>query len=190
MLAVSNNYELFYGEQKIVDLERRDVEYEVFLYKDIINSVYQVFYVPDAHKETDEDYANFEFLGSIIVPSDPVLELMSKKKQLLFFLYGKVDRLYQHLLENYSVLEKESWSQQEEEARALLAVKTPLIDSLCAVRGCSRDELAKKIVSNADAAKNAGTEILSWQQGVEKQVKEMSLDDFSGLWGIIDNKGL
>ena len=116
MLAVSNNHELFYGDEKVVDLEHRDVEYEVFLYKDIINRVYQVFYVPDAHKETDEDYANFEFLGSIIVPSDPVLELMSKKKQLLFFLYGKVDQLYQHLLENYSVLEKESWSQQEEEA--------------------------------------------------------------------------
>ena len=82
MLAVSNNYELFYGDEKVVDLEHRDVEYEVFLYKDIINRVYQVFYVPDAHKETDEDYANFEFLGSIIVPSDPVLELMSKKKQL------------------------------------------------------------------------------------------------------------
>ena len=190
MLAVSNNYELFYGDEKVVDLEHRDVEYEVFLYKDIINSVYQVFYIPDAHKETDEDYANFEFLGSIVVPSDPVLELMSKKKQLLFFLYGKVDRLYQYILENYSVLEKESWTQQEEEARSLLSVKTPLIDALCAVRGCSRDELAKKIVDNADAAKSVGTSILSWQQGIESQIKNMELGDFSGLWGIIDNKVL
>lgn len=190
MLAVSSNYELFYGDEKVSDLERRDVGYEIFLYKDIVNSVYQVFYSPDAHKETDIDYSNFEFLGSITVPSDPALELISKKKQLLIFLYGKVDRLYQYLLENYSVLEKESWNQQEEEARALLAVKTPLIDSLCAVRGCSRDELARKIVSNADAAKNVGTEVLSWQQGIEKQIKDMSLDDFSILWGIIENRGL
>ena len=188
MLAVSNNYELFFGDEKVVDLEHRDAEYEVFLYKDLINSIYQVFYVPDAHKETDEDYANFEFLGSILVPADSALELMSKKKQLLLFLYNKVDSLYKLLLENYSILEKESWIQQETEARALLAVKTPLIDALCVVRGCSRDELAQKIVANADAAKIAGTSILSWQQGLEEEIKKMTLVDFSGIWEIINNK--
>ena len=188
MIAVSNNLELFYGEEKVVDLEHRPLEYEVFLYKDIVNAVYQVFYAPDAHKETDEDYANFEFLGSIVVPSDPVLELEDKKRQILLFLYSKVNILYQKVLESYSVLEKESWTQQESEARALLAVQTPLMDALCAVRGCSRDELARKIVSNADAAKNVGTGILAWQQGIETQVKGMTLDDFSGIWNIISEK--
>ena len=190
MLAVSDNLELFYGEEKIVDLEHRHTEYEVFLYKDLINNIYQVFYLPDAHKEGDEDFANFEFLGSIMVPSDPVLELAHKKQQILLYLYSKVNVLYQALLSNYSVLEKESWAQQEAEARALLAVQTPLIDTLCAVRGCSRDELAKKIVANADAAKNAGTGILAWQQSLETQIKDMTLDTFAMIWDVITKRSL
>ena len=190
MLAVSNNYELFYGETKIVDLEHRAVEYEVFIYLDKTNAVYQVFYLPDAHKETDEDFANFEFLGSIMVPADPILELESKKKQLLVHLYAKVNGIYEQLLSSYSVLEKESWTQQEAEARALLAVKTPLIDALCAVRGCSRDELAQKIVQNAEGASGVGTSVLAWQQAIETQVKTMTLGDFHGIWNIITEKGV
>ena len=190
MLAVSNNYELFCNDIKIVDLEHKDVEYEVFLYLDKINSVHQVFYLPDAHKETDEDFENFEFLGSIMVPADPILELASKKKQILFHLYSKVNSIYQQLLSGYSVLEKESWTQQETEARTLLSVKTPLIDALCAVRGCSRDELAQRIVANADGANYVGTGILAWQQEIETQVKDMTLDDFSGIWNIISEKAL
>ena len=190
MLAVSENFELFVDDVKIVDLEHRDKEYEVFVYKDLENSVIQVFYVPDAHKETDEDFSKFEFKGSIIVPADPVLELASKKIQLLAHLYEKVNGIYSYLLSGYSVLEKESWEKQESEARALLAVQTPTIDALCAVRGCSRDELAKKIVANADAAKNAGLSILAWQQGIEKNIKEMDLNDFAGIWNIITGKTL
>lgn len=190
MLSVSNNFELFVNEEKVVDLEKRHKSYEVFVYKDLINNTYQVFYEPDAHKETDEDYANFEFLGSIMVPADPVLELAYKKQEVLKHLYQRVNELYSWLLSGYSVLEKESWSQQEEEARALLAVKTPLIDSLCAARGYSRDELAKKIVANADGAKVVGTAVLSWQQGLEEEIKKMSLDDFAMIWDQISNKTL
>ncbi len=190
MLAVSENFELFVDDIKIVDLEHRDKEYEVFVYKDLENSVIQVFYVPDAHKETDFDFDKFEFKGSIIVPADPVMELASKKVQLLSHLYEKVNAIYANLLSKYSVLEKESWEQQEIEARALMAVKTPLIDALCAVRGCSRDELARKIIDNADAAKYAGTYVLSWQQGLEKNIKEMTLNDFAGIWDIITEKVL
>lgn len=190
MLAVSENFELFVDDVKIVDLEHRSEDYEVFVYKDLENGVIQVFYVPDAHKEEDEDFDRFEFKGSIIVPSDPILELHAKKNQLLSHLYARVNAIYQQVVQGYSVLEKESWVQQENEARALLAVQTPLIDSLCAVRGCSRDELARKIVANADAATNIGTGILAWQQGIETQVKSMTLNDFAGLWDIISNKTL
>jgi len=190
MLAVSENFELLVDDVKIIDLERRDKEYEVFVYKDLETSVIQVFYVPDAHKEDDIDFAKYEFKGSIIVPADPVLELQSKKVQLLSHLYEKVNGIYSYLLSGYSVLEKESWEKQEAEARALLSVQTPTIDALCAVRGCSRDELAKKIVANADAAKNAGLSILAWQQGIEKNIKEMDLNDFAGIWNIITGKTL
>jgi hypothetical protein len=188
MLAVSENFELFVDDVKIVDLEHRDKEYEVFVYKDLESNEIQVFYVPDAHKEEDEDFARFEFKGSIIVPADLVLELQSKKIQLLSHLYEKVNGIYSYLLSGYSALEKESWEKQEAEARALLSVQTPTIDTLCAVRGCSRDELAKKIVYNADTAKNAGLSILAWQQGIEKNIKEMSLNDFSTIWENITGK--
>lgn len=187
MLAVSENFELYVDDVKVVDLEKRSTEYEVFVYKDLSNENIEVFYVPDAHKEEDENFANFEFKGSIIVPADPVLELQFKKGQLLQHLYTKVNQIYSHLISGYSVLEKESWTQQEAEARALLAVQTPTIDALCAVRGCSRDELAKKIVANADAAKNAGLSVLSWQQGTEKKIKEMELMGFATIWAEIDN---
>lgn len=190
MLAVSSNFELLVDDVKIIDLERRDKEYEVFVYKDLETSVIQVFYVPDAHKEDDIDFAKYEFKGSIIVPADPVLELQSKKVQLLSHLYEKVNGIYSYLLSGYSVLEKESWEKQEAEARALLSVQTPTIDALCAVRGCSRDELALKIVANADAAKNAGLSILAWQQGLEKNIKEMTLNDFAGIWNIITEKSI
>lgn len=190
MLAVSENFELFVDDIKIIDLERKDHGYEVFVYKNLENNGIQIFYVPDAHKEDDPDFDKYEFKGSITVPSDPVMELTSKKIQLLVHLYEKVNRIYSYLLSGYSVLEKESWEKQEAEARALLAVQTPTIDALCAVRGCSRDELAKKIVANADAAKNAGLSILAWQQGIEKNIKEMDLNDFAGIWNIITGKTL
>lgn len=190
MLAVSENFELFVDDVKIVDLDRRPNGYEVFVYKDLENGVIQVFYVPDAHKEGDPDFEKYEFKGSIAVPSDPVLELEFKKEQLLQHLYGKVDEIYQALLSKYSVLEKESWQQQEAEARALMAVHTPLITALCLARGYSRDELAKKIIANADTAKAIGTAILSWQQGFETSIKNMTLDDFAGMWNNISEKSL
>ena len=190
MLAVSENFELYVDDVKVVDLERHNSPYEVFVYKDLTNNNIQVFYVPDYHKESDPDYTNFEFKGSIIVPADPVMELAHKKEQLLLHLYAKVDQIYKIILSNYSVLEKESWEQQESEARALMAVKTPLIDTLCAVRGYSRDQLALKIIANADAAKAIGVSILAWQQGIESNIKNMTLDDFSGLWNIVAEKSL
>ena len=128
----------------------------------------------------------WEFLGSVVVPADPELLLEKKKSDVLKFLYDKVNSIYIKLLSPYTTLEKESWQQQEEEARALKAVKTPTIDSLCASRGCSRDELADKIIANADAAKNAGISVLAWQQGIEQKIKNMKIEDYESLVGEID----
>ena len=79
---------------------------------------------------------------------------------------------------------------QESEARALLNVKTPTIDALCAARGCSRDYLAMRIVENANNARNAGMYILSWQQETEEKIKTMTLEEFSAMWETIENKSL
>lgn len=128
----------------------------------------------------------WEFLGSVIVPADPELLLEKKKKDVLQLLYDKVNSAYLKLLSPYTALEKESWQQQEEEARTLKAVKTPTIDKLCLVRGCSRDELADKIIANADAAKDAGISVLVWQQGIEKKIKEMKIEDYEYLVGEIN----
>ena len=137
---------------------------------------------PDNTKE------GLTFLGSVIVPADPELVLADRKVELLAKLFSKVGEISKKLESGFSSLEKESWVQQEKEARELLAVKTPLIDVLCEARGCSRDYLAQRIVSNADAARNAGSSILGWQQSTEELIKKMSLEDFTLLWSSIDGK--
>jgi len=186
MLTITHDFLLLVNGIQVVELERKPKEYEVYVYKDLANDTFNVYYAPDAHKEGDEDYENFQFYGSIMVPADPELSLAVKKVETLSHLYDKVNRIYTALLSNYSVLEKESWVEQEREARELLAVKTPTIDALCAVRGCSRDELALKIVANANAAKAAGLGTLAWQQGLEERIKTMSLEDFSVIWAEIE----
>jgi len=188
MLTVTYDFRLLVNGIEVVELERKAKEYEVFVYKDLANNVFNIYYVPDAHKEEDDDYEDHQFYGSIMVPADPELALVVRKEEALTHLYSKVDSIYHELLAEYSILEKESWVQQEAEARALMAVKTPLIDALCAVRGCSRDELAYKIILNAEAAKSIGVNVLAWQQGMEQRIKNMNLVDFSVLWDEIVSK--
>ena len=137
---------------------------------------------PDNTKE------GLTFLGSVIVPADPELVLADRKVELMTKLFSKVGEISKKMESGFSSLEKESWVQQEKEARELLAVKTPLIDVLCEARGCSRDYLAQRIVANADDARNAGIFILGWQQSTEELIKKMSLEDFSLLWSSIDGK--
>lgn len=167
---------------------KKDYPVEVFVWlKDSSYSFFEKLNITDVVPLYDETW---EFLGSVTIPANPELLLEKRKKELLAHLYSKVNQIYSQLLSNYSVLEKESWTQQEYEARALLAVQTPTIDALCAVRGCSRDELAKKIVANADSAKFIGVSILSWQQGIEANIKNMDLNDFASLWDSISEKEL
>lgn len=129
----------------------------------------------------------WEFLGSVYIAADPALVLAKRKSEVLAHLYKTVNNVYVDLASNYTEIEKESWKQQEAEARALKAVATPTIDALCAVRGCSRDELADKIIANANAATVAGLNTLAWQQGMEAKIRNMSIEDFSTLWEEIAN---
>jgi hypothetical protein len=188
MLTITYDFKLLVSGVEVAQMERKATEYEVFVYKNLTTESFEVYYTPDAHKEEDEDFENFQFYGSTMVPADPELSLSEKKKQALKHLYDKVNGIYNFLVSEYSVLEKESWVEQEREARALLAVKTPTIDALCAVRGCSRDYLAVKIVENADEAKQAGLSVLAWQQEVEERIKVMGLEGFSTIWEEITNK--
>lgn len=174
------DFELFIDEVKITDLERRDHSYTVFIYK--YGEDYEVFadhdpYAPDTPEK--------EFIGNVVISPDPELLLQKRQKDLMIYLYSVVDDLYGAITSGFSVLEKESWKLQEEEARKLLAVHTPTIDALCAVRNCSRDYLAKKIVENADNAQRTGLSILAKQQETESIIKSMSLDDFNTIWEAI-----
>ena len=171
--------------------EKLDRDVEVFAY-----SVSPEFQVDGREYEVHVDYNPYPdntkegltFLGSVIVPADPELVLADRKVELLTKLFSKVGEISKKMESGFSSLEKESWTQQEKEARELLAVKTPLIDVLCEARGCSRDYLAQRIVANADDARNAGIFILGWQQSTEELIKKMSLEDFSLLWSSIDGK--
>ena len=175
---------IFKGFEKL----NRDVE--VFAY--YVAPEYQEHVVYEVHVEhnpyPDNIKEGLTFLGSVTVPADPELVLADRKVELLAKLFSKVGELSKKMESGFSSLEKESWVQQEKEARELLAVKTPLIDVLCEARGCSRDYLAQRIVANADAARNAGSSILGWQQSTEELIKKMSLEDFTLLWSSIDGK--
>lgn len=162
-----------------------DYSLEVFVW--LKEGLYHFFEKRDSSDIVPSYDESYEFLGSVVIPADPELLLSKKKSDVLKILYEKVEGIYTVLSSEYTSLEKDSWAQQEAEARAIKAVKTPVIDSLCAVRGCSRDELAEKIIANSDAAKTAGIHVLSWQQGIEKKIKSMGLDDYDSLVGEILN---
>lgn len=187
MIFIDQNYNVYYQDGTIGSVDRKSQPYQIFVYKKLEDSAVEIHVDKDPYQPDQEGY---EFLGSVVVPSDTALDLEEKKRQLFDHLYSKVDSIHKVLLSNYSSLEVESWQQQEEEAKALLAVKTPVIDALCAVRGCSRDALALKIVANAEVAKGFGVNILAWQQGFEQKIKNMESSNFPEFWKEISEKGL
>ena len=182
---------LLFVEDRAIELIKSDKDHNIFVYfiqegyRADDNSVYEIHQGHDPYSGEKEGYT---FLGSVFYPADPELVLINRKNELKDHLLNKADILAQALKKGYSELEERSWEVQESEARALLAVKTPTIDALCAVRGCSRDYLAAKIVENADAARSAGIGILSWQQFMEEKIKGISLEEFSSVWDEVSNK--
>jgi hypothetical protein len=150
MLTITEDFELFCDEVSIAELERRAQPYQVSVYKNIAEGYYEVVY----DNGTPLEGTVFDFIGSVEVPYDISLATKDKRDKVLKHLYEKVDQLSEVFKSNFSTLEKDSWQQQEAEARALLAVSTPLLDELAAARNYSRDELARKIIENAEAARS------------------------------------
>ena len=187
MIFIDQDYNVYYQDNVIGVVDKKSHSYQIFVYKNLETGGFEIHIDHNPYEVNQEGY---EFLGSIVVPSDPALDLEEKKRQLFAHLYSKVDGIHKILLSNYSSLEVESWQQQEEEAKALLAVKTPVIGALCAVRGCSRDELALKIIANAEVARRFGVSILAWQQGFEQKIKNMEDYEFSEFWQEISDKKL
>lgn len=180
-----------YIDDVVVELEKSDVDQNVYVYfiQEGFREDEDTFYeVHQGHNPYTEDKEGYTFLGSVVHAANLELVLINRKNELKTHLLKKADSLAAEVKKGYSELEERSWEVQESEARALLNVKTPTIDALCAARGCSRDYLAKKIVENADNARNAGTLILSWQQETEEKIKTMTLEEFSAMWETIENK--
>lgn len=182
-----------YVDDYVIELEKFDKDTNIFVYfvqegfRADDNVAHEVHIDHDPYDGGKEGYT---FLGSLVNPADPELVLINRKEELKSHLLKKADILAQMLKKGYSELEERSWEVQESEARALLNVKTPTIDALCAARGCSRDYLAMRIVENANNARNAGMYILSWQQETEEKIKTMTLEEFSAMWEAIENKSL
>ena len=150
-----------------------------------VDFAHEILVGQDPNTEARE---GFTFLGSVRCPADPAMMLERRKKEISAKLIEKTNSLGVILKSGYSDLEEKSWIAQESEARALMAVPTPTIDALCAARNCTRDYLARKIIENADNARNAGMFILSWQQEMEEKIKKMALEEFSSVWDEISNK--
>jgi len=133
----------------------------------------------DAVEITEERHAEIlkeQSLGATIQPDengfpvavypDPLtvaqlLELAKKRVR------GEGANRLKALATPYRPEERETWADQQAEARAHLAdpsAETPMLDALAAGRGISKAELAGKILANANAFKAASGAILGKQQ--------------------------
>lgn len=77
------------------------------------------------------------------------------------------------LTSTYPQLERETWSIQEEEARAYVAdstAATPALDALATARGVTKDILATKIVAKADQYRISSLQLIGKKQALEEAI--------------------
>lgn len=105
----------------------------------------------------------------------------------LFQINQQFEQAMQALVAQYPQLERESWPQQEKEARVWVdylnatsgtttaattatAPATPLLDALAQARGVTKDQLAKTIIAKADAFAAAAGALIGKRQALEDQI--------------------
>ena len=99
--------------------------------------------------------------------------LLEKKTLKLQEIITNFEQSLGQLANSYPQLERESWPQQEKEARAYLAdptASTPLLDALSAARGITKDTLAQKIVVKADQYTQAAGALIGKRQALEDAI--------------------
>ena len=91
----------------------------------------------------------------------------------LFQINQHFEQAMAELVAQYPQMERESWPQQEKEARAYLAdptAATPLLDALATARGVAKDVVAQKIVAKADAFAAAAGALIGKRQALEDAI--------------------
>ena len=88
-------------------------------------------------------------------------------------LYRDFEDQMQALSEGSTTAEKDTWTKQEQEARAWLAdntVSTPLLDAMVNTRGVTKEYLVGKIIEKSDAYSSEVGRLLGEKQRLEKEL--------------------
>lgn len=105
--------------------------------------------------------------------SEYALVMQRNKHARLEMVNAAFEAAMSQLVAGYPEREISSWPRQEKEARAYLAdaaAPTPLLDSLSAARGVSKDIIAQKIVEKADAFAKAAGALIGKRQALEDAI--------------------
>ncbi len=111
--------------------------------------------------------------ASAIASEVTALELPAIKEAKIEEIRIGFERAVGVLIASYPQVERESWAQQEKEARAYIAdstAVTPLIDAISAARGVTKDALAQKIVVKADTFASAVGALIGKRQALEDAI--------------------
>lgn len=106
---------------------------------------------------------------------------------------GHCDVLLASVKAGYPQGEVESWSKQENEARAWLAnnaASTPLLNGLCSGRGLNKSDLVVRVIAKADAYAVFVGLVIGVRQAYEDRIGELvAAHDFDGLVAVDPMQG-
>ncbi len=127
-----------------------------------------------AYIEYSEDRFEFDSNYTYKIENNEVVKTERNDKA---YLLNKVNADFEtavsDLTSSIQTSEISTWAKQENEARSWLidnTVLTPLIDAICASRGCEKSYLVNKIIQKADAYANAIGALVGYRQKQEKLI--------------------
>lgn len=93
------------------------------------------------------------------------------------------------IADQYPDTERDSWAKQEAEARAYLAdnnAATPLLSAIATARGITVDDLAARVVANADAYTVTAGEIIGRRQArMDEIAAAVAANDIAALQAVV-----
>ncbi len=130
---------------------------------------YNSFYIEVKETEFNFDSAyDYKVENNQVVKTERIDKVYSLSK-----INTNYENAVSQLTSSVPSSEISTWTKQENEARSWLLdnnVNTPLIDAICASRGCEKSYLVTKIIEKADAYANAIGALVGDRQKQEKLI--------------------
>lgn len=108
-----------------------------------------------------------------------------KKRQLIEFSQMELDAI---AMAQYPAYERETWTDQEKEARAFIEdpqAATPMLSVIAEKRGMTLEELASRVIQKADSFRELATVTVGIRQRLEDEI-DLSVQNFES--GLIDEQ--